>query len=203
MFKFIPWIAVAFLSVMIPATAATEAVETTQITARIEQLQLALDKDIAQLKTAKGEIRSLTEYRIMNRIKDLRSQIGMMVNQSAADQADLTPLIMEQLQFNAQVQAYLTSSIEGLEQTLGQVDDKSTIHDISELEADRDQFYEARLETINWAEKVGMDVSSDRAALTETLIYRGHRLESMVSFLQQQWKKKQKTKIRSSKRQIN
>lgn len=159
-----------------------------QATQQIMVLQGDIDHDIAQLKTAKGEIRALTEYRIIKKIGELRSLIGTLVAQANPDEATLKPLITEQLQFIGQVETYLANSIDKLKQQLGTNDDSHTIALIAQRESERDQFYEAQLETIHWAEKVGMDVSANKAALVKTLNRRGARLESLVTFLQQQLK---------------
>ncbi len=159
-----------------------------QVNQQIMLLQGDIDHDIAQLKTAKGEIRALTEYRIIKKIGELRSLIGSQVAKSSPDSASLKPLITEQLQFIAQVETYLANSVDKLKQQLGTSDDGATIALIAKRETERDQFYEAQLETIHWAEKVGLDVAANKAALIKTLTRRGERLESLVTFLQQQLK---------------
>ncbi|MGI2260405.1 mechanosensitive ion channel family protein [Shewanella sp. GXUN23E] len=189
MSKLATTLAAALLSLACLSAFANEApTSTAPTTQQIQLLQQAIDQDIAQLKTAKGEIRALTEYRIINKITELRSLIATMVAQPDVDTKSVEPLITEQLQFINQVQGYLANNISKLKQELGQADDSQTILLIAKRESERDQFFGAQLETIKWAEKVGMDVSSNKAELIQALDLRGEHLESQVTFLQQQLK---------------
>ncbi|WP_226413145.1 mechanosensitive ion channel family protein [Shewanella glacialimarina] len=157
---------------------------------KIEALSSIIQGDIDLLPDLKGEIKSITEYRIKTRVIELRNLIDNLVNASKIDDEFVVPLVQSQLVFLKQVRHYLNADIIQLRsQVDGGSGDNTILLKISEREFQRDHYLRAELETIIWAEKVKLDVETLKKTLTKRLITRADRLDSLVSYTQNELQK--------------
>jgi small conductance mechanosensitive channel len=157
---------------------------------KIEALSSIIQGDIDLLPDLKGEIKSITEYRIKTRVIELRNLIDNLVNASKIDDEFVVPLVQSQLVFLKQVRHYLNADIIQLRsQVDGGSGDNAILLKISEREFQRDHYLRAELETIIWAEKVKLDVETLKKTLTKRLITRADRLDSLVSYTQNELQK--------------
>lgn len=157
---------------------------------KIEALSSIIQNDINLLPSLKGEIKSITEYRIKTRAVELRSLINGLVNVGQIDDQFVIPLVESQLVFLKQVRHYLNADIIQLRsQVDGGNGDNAILLKISEREFQRDHYLNAELETIIWAEKLKLDVETLKKNLTKRLITRADRLESLVSYTQNELQK--------------
>ena len=183
---------IPLLSLSSPAqaepVAATESTSTTPVAVKAElaMLQQAIDTDIHKLKHAKGELKTIVEYRIQNKTLQLRNKIKDLLEATPIDSAFLQPLIQGQLNYIQQIDTYIDDNIDKLELQLGSGTDDSILLDISKRELDKDTYYKQQLETLNWLEQVGQDVSEAQKSLLQILIARADMLESLVTYTQQQ-----------------
>ncbi|AEG12951.1 MscS Mechanosensitive ion channel [Shewanella baltica OS183] len=183
---------IPLLSLSSPAqaepVAATESTSTTAVAVKAElaMLQQAIDTDIHKLKHAKGELKTIVEYRIQNKTLQLRNKIKDLLEATPFDSAFLQPLIQGQLNYIQQIDTYIDDNIDKLELQLGSGTDDAILLDISKRELDKDTYYKQQLETLNWLEQVGQDVSEAQKSLLQILIARADMLESLVTYTQQQ-----------------
>ena len=183
---------IPLLSLSSPAqaepVAATESTSTTPVAVKAElaMLQQAIDTDIHKLKHAKGELKTIVEYRIQNKTLQLRNKIKDLLEATPIDSAFLLPLIQGQLNYIQQIDTYIDDNIDKLELQLGSGTDDAILLDISKRELDKDTYYKQQLETLNWLEQVGQDVSEAQKSLLQILIARADMLESLVTYTQQQ-----------------
>ncbi|WP_434950395.1 mechanosensitive ion channel family protein [Shewanella sp. HL-SH4] len=162
----------------------------TDVRDKIESLSSIIQGDIDLLPDLKGEIKSITEYRIKTRVIELRNLIDNLINASEIDEEFVVPLVQSQLVFLKQVRHYLNTDIIQLRsQVDGGSGDNAILLRISEREFQRDHYLKAELETIIWAEKVKLDVETLRKTLTKRLITRADRLDSLVSYTQNELQK--------------
>ena len=160
----------------------------TDIIQEIAQLQTSIDNDIKRLRTAKGELIPITEYRINSKSEALREHIKTLLADESTDKAYLQSLIENQLAYLTRVGAYLDNDITRLIEQLGTSKDKQTSLLVSKRELERDNYLKRSLETLDWAEKIGLDISNERASLTTQLQDRADRLDSLVGYTQEQLK---------------
>ncbi|NRD33788.1 mechanosensitive ion channel [Shewanella sp. DC2-4] len=170
-----------------PVTA-TESPSSTPVTLKAElaMLQQAIDTDIRKLKNAKGELKTIVEYRIQNKTLQLRNKIKDLLEATPIDKAFLQPLIQGQLNYIQQIDAYIDDNISKLEQQLGSSTDDATLLEISKRELEKDTYYKQQLETLTWLEQVGQDISETEKSLMQILVTRADTLESLVTYTQQQ-----------------
>ncbi|WMB72519.1 mechanosensitive ion channel family protein [Shewanella oncorhynchi] len=170
-----------------PVTA-TESPSSTPVTLKTElaMLQQAIDTDIRKLKNAKGELKTIVEYRIQNKTLQLRNKIKDLLEATPIDKAFLQPLIQGQLNYIQQIDAYIDDNISKLEQQLGSSTDDATLLEISKRELEKDTYYKQQLETLTWLEQVGQDISEAQKSLMQILVARADTLESLVTYTQQQ-----------------
>ncbi|MCU8083071.1 mechanosensitive ion channel family protein [Shewanella sp. SM23] len=168
--------------------AATESPSSTPVTLKTElaMLQQAIDTDIRKLKNAKGELKTIVEYRIQNKTLQLRNKIKDLLEATPIDNAFLQPLIQGQLNYIQQIDAYIDDNISKLEQQLGSSTDDATLLEISKRELEKDTYYKQQLETLTWLEQVGQDISEAQKSLMQILVARADTLESLVTYTQQQ-----------------
>ncbi|MCU8012931.1 mechanosensitive ion channel family protein [Shewanella sp. SM74] len=168
--------------------AATESPSSTPVTLKAElaMLQQAIDTDIRKLKNAKGELKTIVEYRIQNKTLQLRNKIKDLLETTPIDKAFLQPLIQGQLNYIQQIDAYIDDNISKLEQQLGSSTDDATLLEISKRELEKDTYYKQQLETLTWLEQVGQDISEAQKSLMQILVARADTLESLVTYTQQQ-----------------
>lgn len=168
--------------------AATESPLSTPETLKAElaMLQQAIDTDIRKLKNAKGELKTIVEYRIQNKTLQLRNKIKDLLEATPIDKAFLQPLIQGQLNYIQQIDAYIDDNISKLEQQLGSSTDDATLLEISKRELEKDTYYKQQLETLTWLEQVGQDISETQKSLMQILVARADTLESLVTYTQQQ-----------------
>lgn len=168
--------------------AATESPLSTPVTLKAELaiLQQAIDTDIRKLKNAKGELKTIVEYRIQNKTLQLRNKIKDLLEATPIDKAFLQPLIQGQLNYIQQIDAYIDDNISKLEQQLGSSTDDATLLEISKRELEKDTYYKQQLETLTWLEQVGQDISEAQKSLMQILVARADTLESLVTYTQQQ-----------------
>ncbi|MGI2183626.1 mechanosensitive ion channel domain-containing protein [Shewanella oncorhynchi] len=168
--------------------AATESPSSTPVTLKTElaMLQQAIDTDIRKLKNAKGELKTIVEYRIQNKTLQLRNKIKDLLEATPIDKAFLQPLIQGQLNYIQQIDAYIDDNISKLEQQLGSSTDDATLLEISKRELEKDTYYKQQLETLTWLEQVGQDISETQKSLMQILVTRADTLESLVTYTQQQ-----------------
>lgn len=170
-----------------PVTA-TENPSSTPVTLKAElaMLQQAIDTDIRKLKNAKGELKTIVEYRIQNKTLQLRNKIKDLLEATPIDKDFLQPLIQGQLNYIQQIDAYIDDNISKLEQQLGSSTDDATLLEISKRELEKDTYYKQQLETLTWLEQVGQDISEAQKSLMQILVARADTLESLVTYTQQQ-----------------
>lgn len=168
--------------------AATESPSSTPVTLKTElaMLQQAIDTDIRKLKNAKGELKTIVEYRIQNKTLQLRNKIKDLLEATPIDKAFLQPLIQGQLNYIQQIDAYIDDNISKLEQQLGSSTDDATLLEISKRELEKDTYYKQQLETLTWLEQVGQDINETQKSLMQILVTRADTLESLVTYTQQQ-----------------
>ncbi|MCU7974505.1 mechanosensitive ion channel family protein [Shewanella sp. SW36] len=168
--------------------AATESPSSTPVTLKTElvMLQQAIDTDIRKLKNAKGELKTIVEYRIQNKTLQLRNKIKDLLEATPIDKTFLQPLIQGQLNYIQQIDAYIDDNISKLEQQLGSSTDDATLLEISKRELEKDTYYKQQLETLTWLEQVGQDISEAQKSLMQILVARADTLESLVTYTQQQ-----------------
>ncbi|MDT3336142.1 mechanosensitive ion channel [Shewanella sp. SP1S1-7] len=183
---------IPLLSLSSPAqaepVAVTDNTSTTPVAVKAElaMLQQAIDTDIHKLKHAKGELKTIVEYRIQNKTLQLRNKIKDLLEATPIDSAFLQPLIQGQLNYIQQIDSYIDDNIDKLEQQLGSGKDDAILLDIAKRELDKDTYYKQQLETLNWLEQVGQDISEAQKSLLQILIARADMLESLVTYTQQQ-----------------
>ncbi|MCW3171339.1 mechanosensitive ion channel family protein [Shewanella subflava] len=156
-----------------------------EIQQKIASLTAMIQEDVNLLPQSKGEIKSIAEYRIKNKTIELRSLIDELVNAENIDYPFVTPLVQSQLAFLDKVGDYLNNDITRLKSSVtNSSDDEAILLQVSAREFERDHYLKAELQTINWAEKVNIDVSNIKQALRQRLIIRADKLQSLVTYTQ-------------------
>ncbi len=156
---------------------------------KIQQLQNTIDTDVAWLKTAKGELKDVSEYRIRHKTNLLRQELATLVNQPEPDLAYLVPQVNKQLIFLDKVGQYIDERTTELQLELGGDNDAVIMQQIIKREEDRDHYLQAELETIAWGKLLNISVDNAEAALTAEVLLRADYFESLVTYTQAQLKK--------------
>jgi small conductance mechanosensitive channel len=155
-------------------------------------IQQTIRQNIQQLRTAKGELKAVTEFRIKaltlaqrNKLKESIDAIG---DKNAAPQAlmNVLPHLQTQRQLLQQMVQYLDKEIVSLQGKLGKGEDQQLMLEISRRSLEKDEIQKGLLELLNWSEQLGQDVSQAKESLKQRLIVRAGLLESLVSYNQQQ-----------------
>nr|WP_234400195.1 mechanosensitive ion channel family protein [Shewanella marina] len=162
--------------------------QTAPVTEQITQLSNIIEKDIAQLPMAKGELKALTEYRINQKTDEMRVLIKELMAKPEANKAFLTNLISNQIKFTDQALQYIRQDIKQLQAQLGQKNDNELMIRIANREHQNIDYQQEQLQNIQWADKLGIDTSAEKTALINQLTYRADRLASLLTFSQSQLK---------------
>ncbi|WP_153914139.1 mechanosensitive ion channel family protein [Shewanella sp. TC10] len=152
----------------------------------IQQLQKTIDTDILWLKTAKGELKDVSEYRIRVKTNLLREKLATLVEQPEPDLDYLVPQVNKQLIFLDKVGQYIDERTSELKMELGGDNDAVIMQQIIKREEDRDHYLQAELETINWGKSLNINVANAEAALTAEVLLRADYFESLVTYTQAQ-----------------
>ncbi|MDD8060022.1 MULTISPECIES: mechanosensitive ion channel family protein [Shewanella] len=156
---------------------------------KISQLQQTINNEAKLLPNAKGEIRTITEYRIKNKSSELRDEIDQLIASGAAEQQYLVALVQNQMDFLAKVIHYLDADVTQLRNKLGSDDDSKTIAAMSNREFERDHYLKATFETLQWAEKLNLDVNQQKQAFTDFMLLRADQFDSLVHYTQDELQK--------------
>lgn len=156
---------------------------------KIQLLQQTIEHDTQLLASVKGEIRTITEYRIKNKSSELRDEIGKLITSANTETQYLIPLVQSQLVFLSQVTDYLDADLMLLSSQLGGADDSPVITAMSEREFERDHYLKATLITLTWAETLKIDVSSQKQTFTKLMLQRADQFDSLVNYTQDQLQK--------------
>ncbi|GGQ32506.1 mechanosensitive ion channel family protein [Shewanella litoralis] len=178
-----------------PITAAPEttsassvAIDTNTLN-KMTLLQQTIDHDTQLLSSAKGEMRTITEYRIKNKSSQLRDEIDQLMTSGTTDPQYLIPLVQNQLVFLRQVISYLDVDLLLLSNQLGRDDDSKVIAAMSDREFERDHYLKATLETLQWAETLGIDVATQKQTFTDFMLQRADQFDSLVNYTQDELQK--------------
>ncbi|GAA0780573.1 mechanosensitive ion channel protein [Shewanella aestuarii] len=154
---------------------------------KIAALTAMIEDDVNSLAQSQGEIKAIAEYRIKNKTLELRGLIDELINAENIDYTFVTPLVQSQLTFLDKVSHYLNEDIVRLKNSItNSSNDEAILLQVSEREFQRDHYLKAELQTINWAEKVNIDVANIKQRLRERLIIRADKLQSLVTYTQQE-----------------
>ncbi|MBT1444171.1 mechanosensitive ion channel family protein [Shewanella sp. JM162201] len=178
-------LATLLLGIGLLTSSATFAVSD-EFRAKVTQLEQSVVQDLELLEQAKGEMVTITEYRLGHKTEELRNLIAPELDKPDADKAYLLTLIEHQLGYVLKTQQYLASDIKRLQKALGTDKDAPTLLALSSRERERDMSYKTELLLLDWSAKLGVDVSARRAELQALLIDRADRLASLVDYTQTQ-----------------
>ncbi|MBO2602058.1 hypothetical protein I6M34_02865 [Shewanella algae] len=155
-------------------------------------MQQTIRQNIQQLRSAKGELKAVTEFRIKaltlaqrNKLKESIDTIG---DKSAEQNAKVNVLqhLQAQRQLLQEMVQYLDKEIMSLQGKLGKGEDQQLMLEISRRSLEKDEIQKGLLELLNWSEQLGQDVSQAKESLKQRLIVRAELLESLVNYNQQQ-----------------
>ncbi|WP_345866534.1 mechanosensitive ion channel family protein [Shewanella algae] len=161
-------------------------------TEQLTLMQQTIRQNIQQLRSAKGELKAVTEFRIKaltlaqrNKLKESIDAIG---DKSAEQNAkvNVLPHLQAQRQLLQEMVQYLDKEIMSLQGKLGKGEDQQLMLEISRRSLEKDEIQKGLLELLNWSEQLGQDVSQAKESLKQRLIVRAELLESLVSYNQQQ-----------------
>lgn len=155
-------------------------------------MQQTIRQNIQQLRTAKGELKAVTEFRIkaltLAQRNKLKESIDTIDDKSAEQNAkvNVLPHLQAQRQLLMEIVQYLDKEIMSLQGKLGRGEDQQLMLEISRRSLEKDEIQKGLLELLNWSEQLGQDVSQAKESLKQRLIVRAELLESLVSYNQQQ-----------------
>ncbi|MCL1101466.1 mechanosensitive ion channel family protein [Shewanella saliphila] len=173
-----------------PQTPASNSTEiNTNTHNKISLLQQTINNETKLLPNAKGEIRTITEYRIKNKSSELRDEISQLITSGTADQQYLVSLVKNQIDFLTTVIHSLDLDVTQLRSKLGGDDDSKIIAAISDREFERDHYLKATFETLQWAEKLSLDISQQKQTFTEFMLLRADQFDSLVRYTQDELQK--------------
>jgi len=169
-----------------PTQSPTESsIEVTAETGELTALQESITQDVNRLKLTKGELTSFTEYRIKKNAQLLHLKIQELMDETPLSSKRLLPLVREHLDFINQVDTYYTNDIKQLKTALGKDNDAKVMMQISFRERERDVQLEAKLDTLEWAKKLAINTGDQTEHLTQTLVKRADKLNSLVQYTQE------------------
>ncbi|MGI2169727.1 mechanosensitive ion channel family protein [Shewanella sp. MF05960] len=152
-------------------------------------LQQTIDHNTKLLPVTKGEMRTITEYRIKNKSSQLRDEIDQLIRAGTTDPQYLIPLVQNQLVFLRQVINYLDADLLLLSNQLGSDDDSNVIAAMSDRELERDHYLKATLDTLQWAEMLAIDVTTQKQTFTDFMLQRADQFDSLVNYTQDELQK--------------
>ncbi|MCL1114903.1 mechanosensitive ion channel family protein [Shewanella basaltis] len=156
---------------------------------KITLLQHTIDHDTKRLSAAKGEMRTIIEYRIKNKSSQLRDEIDQLITSGTTEPQYLIPLVQNQLVFLGQVINYLDADLALLSSKLGTSDDSKIVSAMSNREFERDHYLKATLDTLQWAETLGIDVATQKQTFTDFMLQRADQFDSLVNYTQDELQK--------------
>ncbi|RTR40523.1 mechanosensitive ion channel family protein [Shewanella canadensis] len=169
-----------------PTQSPTElSIEDTTEISELSSLQESITQDVNRLKQTKGELTSFTEYRIKKNAQLLHLKIQELMDETPLNIELLRPLVQEHLDFINRVDSYYTNNIKQLKSELGKNNDAKIMMQLSLRERERDQQLEAKLDTLEWAKQLEIDIGKQTALLTRTLVKRADKLNSLVQYTQE------------------
>jgi len=169
-----------------PTPPTTEpSVEATTKASELSSLQDSITQDVNRLKLTKGELTSFTEYRIKKNAQLLHLKIQELMDETPLNSKLLLPLVREHLEFINRVDIYYTNDIKQLRSELGKDNDAEIMMQLSLRERERDVQLEAKLDTLKWAEKLAINTGEQADLLTQTLVKRADKLNSLVQYTQE------------------
>ncbi|WP_282110640.1 mechanosensitive ion channel family protein [Shewanella algicola] len=171
----------------IPASNSTQ-IDTSTFN-KISLLQQTINNEAKLLPNAKGEIRTIIEYRIKNKSSELRDEIDQLIASGTADPQYLVSLVQNQIDFLTKVIHSLDLDVTQLRSQLGSDDDSKIIAAISDRELERDHYLKATFETLQWAEKLNLNVSQQKQTFTEFMLLRADQFDSLVRYTQDELQK--------------
>ncbi|HDS1203807.1 TPA: mechanosensitive ion channel [Shewanella algae] len=161
-------------------------------TEQLTLMQQTIRQNIQQLRSAKGELKAVTEFRIkaltLAQRNKLKENIDAIGDKSAEQNAkvNVLPHLQAQRQLLQEMVQYLDKEIMSLQGKLGKGEDQQLMLEISRRSLEKDEIQKGLLELLNWSEQLGQDVSQAKESLKQRLIVRAELLESLVSYNQQQ-----------------
>ncbi|RTR31181.1 mechanosensitive ion channel family protein [Shewanella atlantica] len=169
-----------------PTPPTTEpSVEAKTKASELSSLQDSITQDVNRLKLTKGELTSFTEYRIKKNAQLLHLKIQELMDEPPLNSKLLLPLVREHLEFINRVDIYYTNDIKQLRSELGKDNDAEIMMQLSLRERERDVQLEAKLDTLKWAEKLAINTGEQADLLTQTLVKRADKLNSLVQYTQE------------------
>lgn len=169
-----------------PTPPTTEpSVEATTEAGELSSLQDSITQDVNRLKLTKGELTSFTEYRIKKNAQLLHLKLKELMDESPLNIELLQPLVREHLEFINRVDIYYTNDIKQLRSELGKDNDAAIMMQLSLRERERDAQLEAKLDTLKWAEMLAINTGEQADLLTQTLVKRADKLNSLVQYTQE------------------
>ncbi|WP_418358086.1 mechanosensitive ion channel family protein [Shewanella basaltis] len=156
---------------------------------KITLLQHTIDHDTKRLSAAKGEMRTIIEYRIKNKSSQLRDEIDQLITSGTTEPQYHIPLVQNQFVFLGQVINYLDADLALLSSKLGTSDDSKIISAMSNREFERDHYLKATLDTLQWAETLGIDVATQKQTFTDFMLQRADQFDSLVNYTQDELQK--------------
>ena len=169
-----------------PTPPTTEpSVEAKTKASELSSLQDSITQDVNRLKLTKGELTSFTEYRIKKNAQLLHLKIQELMDETPLNSKLLLPLVREHLEFINRVDIYYTNDIKQLRSELGKDNDAEIMMQLSLRERERDVQLEAKLDTLKWAEKLAINTGEQADLLTQTLVKRSDKLNSLVQYTQE------------------
>ena len=152
----------------------------------LQQLQQGLSQSIQELQQAKGELKAVTEYHIKQQTQALRDELKSLMDEDNASTAQLLPLIVQQQKQLQAFDRYFDKELAALAQQLGQGNDAKLMLAISRRGLEKDAIFRDQLELLQWEQSLGADTSKSREQLKQQLLTRAQRLQSLISYNQQQ-----------------
>lgn len=173
-----------------PSYAETQTPETTisAPVAELQELESTISNDIQLLSSTNGEMKQFIEYRIKEHANQFHDKLKALMSDNDLTRAALLPLVRDHLAFINQVGNYYADDIELFKKKLGKNDDSNVMFSLANRERERDEFLRAKYETVTWLETLNEDVSITKAKLTDTLLKRSDKLNSLVHFTQNKLK---------------
>lgn len=185
-------LALALTCAAISSYAANAAPQTTKPTAttvtplaEIRSLQQEMQHTIQQLLSAKGELRTVSEYRIKGQAQVLRNKLKAQLDANSHN-AELLPLIEQQrLQLQGFIR-YIEGQMFVTSAELGNDNDAKLMLKLSSRNLEKTEFLRNQLELLNWQDKLQADTSKAREQLKQQVQTQAAQLQSLVSYNQQQ-----------------
>lgn len=149
-------------------------------------LQQGLQQNITELKSSKGELKAVSEFRIKQQAQAFRNTLKQALEEDNPNAEVLLPYVQKhQQQLQAFVQ-YINNEMARISAQLGSDNDAQLMLALSRRNLEKTDFYRNQLELLNWADRLNADTSSERQTLQQQLQNQAAHLQSLVSYNQQQ-----------------